>query len=162
MSFTLRVLGAIILLLSAIVCGRAYEKYASRSLLELEELTRALRHIKSRISTFLSPRRELLSGFESEILSRSGFLLRVADGEELCSALEKSSLSISKAARAALGAFFSELGRGYRKEELSRADGAISECEAILSRERAELPKDVKIVKTLLLAGALALVILML
>lgn len=162
MNHTLRIFGAAILLISAVICGRAYEKYASRSLFELEELMRALRYIKSRISTFLSPRSELLSGFRSDILARSGFLRRVHEGEELSTAFASSSLSIPKAARAALTAFFSELGRGYRTEELSRADSAISECEAILLREREQLPKDVKIVKTLLLSGALALVILML
>ena len=150
------------ILILALVSGKAYERHTARSLTQLSELVRAMRHIRGRIATYLSPRSELFSGFESDELERVGFLSRIRDGKGLKSALEESGLLIPKDAVRCAAELFDGLGRGYKGEVLALADSVIGECEAILSRERESSPRDTRVVKTLLSCGALALIILIL
>ncbi len=158
---TAKLLGACVLLVSSILIGRIYESYCERRLLELSEILRMLAHIRSKISSFLCPQSLLLSDFESEVLEESGFLRAVGEGKTLADAYKASRLLISKKDGRALEAYFAELGKSYKDEELSRLDRVYRELDESFKCESERVPKDVKVAKTLLTAAALGISVLM-
>ncbi len=161
MSIAYRAAGAAILLFLSVFIGKAYEKYCERALSETKELLRMLLHMRGKISTFLSPQSGLLSDFESEVLSSTGFLVAVQEGKTLFDAYGGSRFAISKEQKRAFLRFFSEFGRGYKSEELSRIDSLYRETSEELKKERERTAKDIKIAKTLLIAAALGISVLM-
>ena len=162
MSFYIKIVGGLILLACAFLIGKAYESYAFRAISEYEAFLSMLGHIKNKINCFLMTTCKLLCDFESGPLEESGFLPKLREGKRMSEAFEDASarLAISKEAKKLLSVFFEELGVGYKDEELNRISGVERELSSILSREREEMPKNVRIAKTLLLAAALGILIL--
>lgn len=159
MSFYLRLLGGALLMIFALMCGRAYSSYSARAIAELDGFISFMSHVRLKVATQLATQSALCDGFECESLERCGFLPALREGKRVMDAYNKAAIAVCQPARRVLSSFFSGLGRGYRSDELARADSAISECERILAREREQMPKDVKLIYTLLAAISLGLLI---
>lgn len=161
MSLYLRWGGALLLLVSALLFGREYSKYAKRRKTQMAEFIALITHIKGRISRFLSPTSELLSGFESEELERCGFLSAFSESSDLGGALDRSKTVLGEPFRNILSEFFSGFGKNYLDGEIKRIEHYTELLSEEEKREKEELSKSEKLTKTLLFAAALALAILL-
>ena len=159
MIFYLKALGAGAILLAALILGRGYTAYTRRVGAEYSAILDLLAHMKEQLDCYLTAGAQMLSGFSSERLSELGFF--EVEGDALTRFTKiKGALGIDRETVDALERFFREFGSGYREVESERL-AAISS----LVRRRgegycAEAPREAKLVRSLLVAGALGLVIL--
>lgn len=160
---TVKLFGAIvILILSAALVLRGVSVFRER-VAELEGFLLLLRHIRDEISCFRTPAHEILSSFHNEALERAG-LLPLAPGTDLASALAsaRDRLYLDSDELAILSEFCDGFGRGYVTEELARCDLATSRLTDAIARRREALPKTCKLFRTLVMSGALAVIIVLL
>ena len=160
MSYYIAAAGSGLILLFAYLAGRGYAGYAERRCGQYEGLIALLEHMKERLECYLSGGEAMLAGFFSEPLSEVGFF----DGEGDASARferVRARLSVDADTRSRLGQFFAAFGSGYLRAERERISAALS----FLCRRRddylLEKEKSVKLVRSLLLAAALGLIILL-
>ena len=151
-------------MISALLIGREYNRYVEKRIGELIGFVGLLNHAKSEISMYLKPASKILRGFENESLERIGFISVARESGNLEEAFSKCSerLSLGKETKKILYECFSGFGQGYSAQEILRIERYAASLEKILEREREELPKNARMVSTLLLAGALGIFILLL
>lgn len=152
--------GAILIVAAAIILGREYSKYIARQKKEMRAFSDLILHIKGEVSRFLTPTAALLSGYECPVLESSGFASAFAAHSDLSRALEESDIVLPRSFHALLSEFFADFGKDYREGELAR----ILHYSELLEREEerliSELDSSEKLAKTLLVAAALAIIIL--
>ena len=158
-----KLLGIAAALFAAAVVSRRYSEYITLR----AELTRGfselLMHIKNKISVTLAPPSELIEGFESEPLSRVGFISRT---RELGSPKEayrdmSRSLPLSEGTRRVLDGYFSGFGGVYFGELIRLTEAAHSSLAEIAEAECRTLPREKKLSRTVIFAVALGAVILL-
>ena len=165
MSGTLSLIGATLIVGSALLLSRGYSAFVSKRRLQNEEFYRFILHIKGEISRFLTPPERLLCGFHSEALEEIGFAeCGRKDGKTglisvFLSVRER--LSVSEKVKELLEEFFSGFGEDYREGELKRCDAYAERLCEIIRAEGEELEKGQRLVQALLCAGALGIVILL-
>ena len=149
------------MLISALFFGKEYSAYAERRAGEGESFIRLLAHIEKMIDSYLLPHGELFLGFSNEWLEKCGFLAKLREGSGLSSAFSsaRDRLAISEPIKARLAEYFSGFGKVYKEAELSRLRECRTDVEKMLSLERAELEKSVKVTRALLLGGAAGIMI---
>lgn len=153
--------GAALVMISALFFGREYSTYAERRADEGESFIRLLAHIEKMIDSYLLPHGELFLGFSDERLEKCGFLGKLREGSGLSVAFSSASdkLLICESIKTRLAEYFSGFGKGYKEAELSRLRECRTDVEKMLSNERAELEKNVKVTRALLLGGAAGIMI---
>ncbi len=163
MSWTLKLVGAALVLGAAAVVSKKY----ARHLRLRAELTRGyaelLGHIKSKISAYLAPPSELIVGFECDSLERVGYLAAAResgtpvkayfDVRERCP-LEAESLRL-------LDGYFRGFGKNYKDDLVRITEEVRGELDARASRLFEELPREVRLSRTVIFAIALGAVILL-
>lgn len=147
-------------MVSALLFGKSYGAFIKKRESEGEELLRFLLHIKGEVSRFLSTPESICASFRSDILFRTGFL-PLSEGGSLADALESAELSISMAMHEVLSEFFSGFGKNYLEAEISRCTEFCERLDKMLSKEKEEYQKNVRVVKTVSAAAALGIVILL-
>lgn len=160
---TVKLFGAlVILVLSAILILRGASVFRER-IAELEGFLLLVRHIREQVACFRTPANEILASFHNEALARAG-LLPLAPGTDLSAALSAACdrLYLDPDELAILREFADGFGRGYVTEELARCDLAVSRLEAAIGRRREALPRSCKLFRTLVMSGALAVIIVLL
>ena len=162
MSPYLRIFGSVLIVLAATFVARGYSRYCEARLRTLEGFLSFLLHIKGEIKRTLTTPEGFVRDFKCEELSECGFLSAVGSGEPLhgayLSSLPKLKLGIN--ARELLSEFFEGFGKDYAEGERIRTESYAQKLERIAESERESLPKNVKLCRALLLAGALGLIIL--
>ena len=137
------------------------EKRKERLLL-CEEFYRFVSHIRLQISCFLRPANQLAEGFQSELLSKIGFLPSIAeDGVYNAFQGVREKISLSEDEKRVLDGLFSTLGTGYMENEIKQIDAYGAELYRLLENERDDLPKRTRLVNTLLGAASLGIIILL-
>lgn len=164
MSVYTKIFGSLLILLSAYITGRGYSLYAEKRISECEGFLSFLIHIKGQITRTLTPPLDFFKDFKCEPLMRSGFLTELEAGKTLTEAFDtsKQRLSIGKQAKELLWDFFYGFGGDYKDGELARLGEFEQRLSETVKKDREELPKSVKLVRTLLISGALGLIILFL
>ncbi len=152
----LKIFGAALVAFCGIYASRLMNTSAKAALTEAEGLMEFVRFLRSEIECFALPLPQIIARCPEDILTRCGF----RGGEfrtpaELFSLFEIDDGECSRSAER----FFSELGRGYRDEQLALCDYYI----AILEERRRTLgnalPARRRVNSALCIAGALAVVI---
>ncbi len=152
----LRILGVLTVTLCGIMTARILNGMARTSLLEADALIAFLRFARSEIECFGMPTPQIIRRCPSEILSALG----AADAKNMATLAQKSSLH-DRACGEILARFCSELGRGYRAEQLSLCDYYIRLAEERRAQIGGNLPSRKKINSALCVAGALAIIIIL-
>ncbi len=151
--FYLRLLGAGILLLAAFFISREYSGYLDRRLREYEALCAMLSHAKEG-----GRGRGRWADFADDCLERCGILSALRAGKDLFTAFTEGcgGLSLSKEARDRLSERLSDL-RSATAAEAQKILGEIEEAlRAELATESEQADKNRRIVRALLIGGALA------
>lgn len=161
MTEIVRFAGVLMILFSAILGGREYERFVRKRSAEEEGFIALLLHIRAKVECFLSVSGELVTDFENEALMSVGYL-----GGEAASASERfyralPKLSISEEAKNILNSFFNSFGKEYKGGTLSLVDRTRESLERYVDSERDIREKNIKIFRTVLAALALGVVILL-
>lgn len=156
----LKLIGASALSAGALLICRELGKRRAERLLLCEEFYRFVSHIRLQISCYLRPAAELAEGFDSELLTRVGFLPLIKECG-ICSAFlnVRDRLSLSEEEKRVLGGLFSSIGTGYMENEIKKIDAYSAELYRFLENERAELPKETRLTNTLFAAASLGIII---
>ncbi|MBO5907932.1 MAG: stage III sporulation protein AB [Clostridia bacterium] len=158
----LRYVGAILVLVFAFFISRSYVSYLKRRVRECEDFCRLAEKIESMIRCYLSPIKEIFSGFEcSEGVVRD-FVKAVSEGATPREAYlsKEGELAIGKEGKKILSGLFSSLGHGYRDGSLELVRGARAELEKYTAKEREEGEKNSRLASALAIGGALGVVLL--
>ena len=162
MNIYLRLGGAVIIMAGSIYASYSYEKYINRRVAEYKGLLRLVSHAESRVSDFLSYGRGLWQGFSDDALEACGLLPALREGESLFAAFNScnSKMNLTKGAVKEISERMKRLGRGYVNSELSALGDLRSYLEGENERERLAAEKNVRVIRALLLGGALTALIL--
>ena len=161
MNYYLRLLGAMLVGVGAILLLRRYERYLRTRLEEYRGLISLIDHAEGEISKFLTYGSELFRNFSCEALERCGLLSAISEEGGLYAAFIKcrGRMSLSAAAKEELGSMLSALGTGYREGELALLRRISDSLGASLKEEEAAAEKNISIARALLIGGSLVAVI---
>lgn len=136
-------------------------RFESRRIRQTEGFLLLLRHIKAMISCYRAPVREIYDGFSCRALEECGFIdaLRLEGSFERAIQICRERIYLEEEEINLLTAFGRELGKSYRDEEVESCDYYIGEFERAFAGRREEHPKRVKLYRSLVITGALMLVI---
>ena len=160
MSYYVAIAGSGLILLFAYLAGRGYAGYAERRYGQYEGLVALFEHMKEQLECYLSGGEAMLAGFFSQPLSEVGFF----DGDgDAAARFERvrSRLSVDADTKSRLGQFFAAFGSGYLSTERERLLPVLSFLYRQRDSYREEMEKSVKLVRSLLIAAALGLIILL-
>ena len=160
MSYYVAAAGSGLILLFAYLVGRGYAAYAGRRYDQYEGLVALIEHMKGQLECYLAGGEAMLDGFRSDTLSEVGFF----DGEgDAAMRFErvKDFLTVDADTKDRLSRFFASFGSGYRQAESERLIDILSFLVRQRDAYRVEKEKSVKLVRSLLVAAALGLIILL-
>ena len=162
MSYSIKLFGLALILVSAWLAGVGYSSYRKRRLSEIKGFVQLITYIEKRVTLFLSTQRQMLVGYEDE--SISSFIGEVTAGKTFFDAFSsvKGKMWLSEEMKEKLSDFFFEFGKSYRDSELKRIEMFKKEIIEIQNREEEETPGKIKLLYTLLFALALSVVIILL
>ncbi len=158
-----KIIGSAAILLSALILAVRSSSAMREGIEQTEAFILLVRRVREEIACFRTPREEILASHESEVLSRAGLDLAHSGGDLYTALLTaRPSLYLDQRSFAALAEFSRAFGRGYTEEELRRCDLCLSRLEETLREGRRSLPGAQKLLRTLSVGGALAVIILLL
>ena len=149
----LRITGAALVALSGIFAAYVLNSSAKRTLGQTESF------LRSQIECFSRPVPRALERCPEEILRGCGYTLDAPPGTlgellEVCS-------DADGAVMREMGRLAADIGKGYREEQLALCDYCLSLLEEQRSRISGQLPLKIKVNSALSVAGAAAVVILL-
>ena len=161
MTLYLRLGGTALIMIAALLICHGYELYLNKRLEEYCGLILLISHVEEEISLFLSYGSRLWSGFHNDALEKCGLLSLLREGHSISSAFSESMrrMSLSKTAAEELSKEFDRLGKGYKDSELRLLSSIRERLSLELESERCETEKNLKVLKALLLGGALVAVV---
>ena len=164
MSAYVKLAGAALLLIFSLYVGREYTRYVEKRLSALRGVIALVAYARGRIEGFLTPKEGLWRDFNNEADALAPFFALINEG--VCPPdafnMKKDDLPLSREAKKILADFFSALGRGYKESELLLCRKTEEALTRIYTLEEAELPKNAKAVRVILLAVSLGVMILLL
>ncbi len=155
------IVGAALVLLSAVILIRAYSAFLKKRRNEGEELYRFLLHITSGVRRSLATPEALARDFSSDSEEMSRFLSLVAEGKELSFAYSAVGFSLSREAGELFSSLFSGFGKNYLEAEVARLEDYARSISELLSKERDEGERSERAVRAAIIAVALGAVILL-
>ena len=155
----LRILGAVAVIVSGAYVAHTLNESAKRRLKQTEAFISLVRFIRSQIECFAMPLTLTLVRCPRDILKRCGYALSEppSSGESLMSGCGIEDVGTGEC----MERFFLEAGRGYREQQLALCDHTVSLLEERRSELASRLPVRIKVNSALSLAGAAAVVILL-
>ena len=151
----LRIFGAVILSLSGIAAAYVLNSAAKKGLSQTEAFISFLRFLRSEIECFSMPVPRAITRCPSELREECGCAAEVSDLRgflQECTVFDSEAVSL-------MGRFCDDVGKGYRDEQLALCDYYISLLDEHRRTLAESLPSRRKRNSALCLAGALALVI---
>ncbi len=155
----LRLLGSVLLLVSASLAARYLNKRAEKELFEFDSLLRLIRQIRLEVESFSMPIPKILERLDKRLLLDCGYR-----GDGAPTSLEELYTNIafrSERCRELFARFSSDFGSGYREEELRKLAYYVELFSDGRRKLFEELPAKKKINTTLAISLALGIVILM-
>ena len=128
-----------------------------------EEFLSLLRRVRREVACYARPLSEICRSVDLPLLRAAGLFDAPGQGDPRAAfRAALPSLSLPPDAPPVLDAFFADVGAPTPDEETAACDRAIAELDAILTREKTEGANRVKLRSTLILAGGLLFLLLVL
>ena len=159
-----RLIGAAIIFLCAMATVREYGTYCRKRIAQSAAFLAFVRHVGERVCVYLMPIGSAALEFEDTELSAVGFLGAVRSGGTVYSAftLARDKLLFSDEQKAYLSSLFKELGCAYIEDERVRVEKATDTLSRLHAEEERKAMESEKVVRTLILALALGIIVLIL
>lgn len=153
----LRLGGAALIMIGALLICHSYESYLKKRLSEYRGLVSLISHAEGEISGFLTYGSELWRSFSDDALEKCGLLPLLREGRSLAEAFVESvgKMSLSKDLSESLAADFKKLGKGYKDSELKLLSSIRERLAKELDTESVESEKNIKVARALILGGGL-------
>lgn len=165
----MKYIGAMMIFLSAFAVGISAGDREKRRLKECEEFLRFFEYIKNQVGYFLMPTKLIYRGFESEVLSRTGFLAALCGFErddvyydawvkafDSC----EDRMTLSSEEKAIVRGFGAGIGKSDEHLQMKNFELCISQMKDEISFLKLETANNVKIYTVLGFAVGAAAVIL--
>ena len=162
MSYVIKIIGSVLLLMSVLALTREYKKFLEKRLGICRGFTELLLHVRRKIDSYLTPASQLLDGFECKALADEGYMKKAHEVgiSEAFFSLEKA-IPMESSERVILESFFADFGKDYKDGTLRSLDIAIAGLRECIEKLCAENERSLKLVCTLAVAAALGLIILL-
>lgn len=159
----IKLIGAVLVFVGAVAIARDYSSYCDRRIKQSVGFMAFVKYIEERVCVYLLPRAEAAAGFDNAALSEIGFIELLRSSPSLYSAfsLVESRLLISDAQKEALSSFFKDFGRAYALDERARIEKLKTDMQSLNERDEKQTKESEKVVKTIVLASALGMIILL-
>ncbi len=154
-----RMVGALILAISGGVGAYLMNRSASAALTQVEGWISFLRYVKLQVECFSLPISVILKRCDPNIFRGCGYFLDVPP-ENLEELVQRCSVR-DETNREIIDGFAKDFGKSYREEQIRRCEYYLSLLEARRNFLVTQLPMKKKLNSTLCIAGALAIVILL-
>ena len=160
----LRCFGVICIFLFALYIIFCYERYQRTRILQGEAFLLFMKFFIDEMDSYARPMAECLRGFRSEELVKVGFLPALLSGKTPLLAYQslRSRLLLPMGLSPILESTFSTMGRGTRSQERRHLALQIKRAAALMTEEREAHPKRLRLCRTLVMASAMGLSILLL
>lgn len=155
----LRMIGAAVVVLSGICAAYLFNSGTKQTLRQTESFISLLRFLRSQIECFSLPLPSALSRCPFEILRGCGY--NESKAPSSAKQLMSGCFIYDDCVRRSMERFFFEAGRGYREEQLSLCDYCISLIEERRANMTSQLPMKIKVNSALSIAGAAAVIVLL-
>ena len=154
-----KLLGAVLLFISAILCACVLVRGYELEIRTIEAYIELMRYIRTEVDIYAMPIDEILKRCSGELIALCGGdeSSPPRDLQELFSGADIK----DKAAHKELCEFCSDFGRNYREEQIKRCDASIDVLEARRGILIGELQNKKRLCYTLSLSAASAIVILL-
>lgn len=164
MTASLRLLGALALLLTGGAVSAILTKEKAREREELREWIRFFERLYEEIGCRLSPPEELFCTLRLPRLEEAGFLPALREGRFFSEAYGacEGRLAAGERTKEILSDFASGFGGGFREEELARAKQVVAALTAIYEGERVAFSREIRLRRVLPVSAAVALTLLLL
>ena len=162
MNYLIRIAGAVFVLAGTLFAVGEYEKLLVRRAEICNGFIALLSHIRRRIDGYLASASGLLEGFECSALDAYGYSERAREigvGEAYFE-FEKA-FPLTDKLKKSLSGFFHSFGKDYMSGTLKALDVTLDEIKALERALSAENEKNLKVARTLALAAALGVIILL-
>lgn len=146
----IKLIGGILIIIASVMVSYNYETREKEKLAFYSEYTRLVKHIKKQIEYFSMPLNEIYSSFDTE----NRLLLKIKSNklDEIKHYFPNDYEAITD--------FFQQIGKGFKKEQLSLCDSTIESLESTLKIQSEEFSKKVKISRAISLFVGACIVIL--
>ena len=161
MSEILKFFGIGLMLLSAVIFSKEYEKHLDMRQGIAEGFLSLLLHVRRQIDCYLTPASRLADGFSCAPLEKCGFLKEAKEkGVGPAYSSMKDSPLLYESAKAVLTPLFLNFGKEYKENTVKQIDGAVASLKDILQKEKEESERSLKVARTLAVSAALGAAIL--
>jgi hypothetical protein len=159
----LKVIGFLFLFSASITVCRAHHSLCREKLVLCEEMVRFIAFIRLRISCYLEPVDVAAREFSSELFDKHGLSMRIRDEGVLRTFSELlHGIPLPREVGRLLVELSGSLGTGYVDDELRIIDGYSEQLVSIMQSEREKIPKENKLITTLVSGATLGVIILFL
>lgn len=165
----MKYIGAVMIFISVFALGISAGDREKRRLKECEEFLRFFEYVRNQVGYFLMPTKLIYRGFESDVLSRTGFLSALCDVEhdevyydawtkafDTC----EGRMTLSPEEKAIVRGFGAGIGKSDEHLQMKNFDLGISQMKDEIENLKCETSKSVKVYTVLGFAAGAAAVIL--
>ncbi len=158
----LKLLGCLLLTLGGWALGAYLVTRDARRIKMGDAMLDFVRFIRAQLGSFCRTREELFLLYENDFLMSVGFLPALREGGHITAALAASTVTADREVTGWMTAFDRELGRTYLEGQLAACDFYTARLEGHLAARREAQPSRARVWRTVTLAGALLLALLLL
>lgn len=147
----MKILGCALIFVSSLLCSYFYEKNIKKKIDTLEELVDLISLIKNKIEYFSEPINKIFLEYNT----KNTFIKNLLESKE--TAITYFDQEIQKQ----VSRFFSEIGNGYKKEQIALCDYNIQLLNNKLTKIKNEYPNKIKIFRSIALFVGISIIILL-
>lgn len=146
----MKIIGSLLILIATVVASFFYEKGYKDRLSKIKSVIGFISYIRTQIEYFSHPLSEIYNNYQE----MNDFLLTLTKAESNDFGLDKQEFNIIRE-------FFSSLGKGYKKEQISLCDYTIKELNKIYETQERDYPNKIKIFRSMsIFIGVSAIILL--
>lgn len=142
----MKLIGSILIIFASVIASYFYEKRLQSYITSTEELYELVLYIKNKIEYFSMPVNEILNSYSRD----TGIINKLSEPDFL-----------DKSIKGDIESFISNLGKGYKKEQVALCEYTLSVLEASKNKMKMEFTKKAKTFRSLSLFTGIGCVILL-
>ncbi len=147
----MKMIGSVLILLSSILCSFYYEKRLKNRISKCEELISFISYIKSQIEYFSYPIDVIYDKYEQ----KTEFIMEIISGQTISDKI------FDAYTRKNISNFFSQIGKGFKKEQITLCSFLIEELSNQLLKYKSDYPSNVKVFRSMSLFFGISTIILL-
>lgn len=141
----MKIIGSILIVVASIFCAFTYEKKLKEQEKRVKDLISFVNYVKNKILYFSTPIKEIIDGYE--------------DKNDISNYINEDFSQLDKADSQIVKNFFSNLGQGFKSEQIALCDYTDSQLNKSLNCINEKNPNKIKIFRAFSLFASISLII---